>query len=108
MAVDDGHGLPVVANANTEVLEAPICLVWHKVLHELALHDLHSIGSHDRAVVPAGIYMERLCRSVTKKLLNPSNDVASLAVLRDASSDVAELAQAKYVQRMNFERFFNV
>ena len=108
MAVDDGHGLPVVANANTEVLEAPPCLVPHEVADELALNDRHSIGPHDRAVVSVGVHTDRQYRSVRKQSSNPGTDVASWDVLADAPSDLAELAQAKYVQRMSFKRLGKV
>ena len=101
MAVDDGHGLHVVANAYTEVLEAPVCLARHEVANELALKDRHSIGHHDRRVVSGGVHTDRRSRSVRKQSSNPGIDIASWDV-------VAELAEAKYVQRMNFERLGNV
>ena len=41
VAVDDGHGLTVVADANTEVLEAPVWLVRHEAADEPALQDRH-------------------------------------------------------------------
>ena len=97
MAVDDGHGLRVVANANTEVLEAPVCLVRHEVADELALKDRHSIGHHDRRVVSGGVHTDRRSRSVRKQSSNLGIAVASWDVL-------GEPAEAKYVQRMNFER----
>ena len=108
MAIDDGHGLPVVAKENTEVLEAPVCLVRHEVADELALKDRHSIGLHDRRVVSADVNTDRLYSSVRKQSSNPGIDVASWDVLADAPLDLAELAQAKYVQRMDFERLGKV
>ena len=108
MAIHDGHGLPVVSNENTEVLEAPVCLVRHEVADELALKDRHSIGHHDRQVVSVDVHTDRRSRSVRKQSSNPGMDVASWDVLADAPLDLAEPAQAKYVQRMNFERLGKV
>ena len=96
MAVDDGHGLAVVANAHTEVLEASVCLVRHEVADELALKDFHSIGHHDRRVVPRSVHADRRSRSARKQFSNPGIDVASWDVF-------VEIAEAKYVQRMNSE-----
>ena len=100
MAIDDGHGLLVLANENTEVLEAPLCLVRHEAADELGLKDRHSIGRHDRQVVSFGVDTDRRSFSFRKQSSNPVTDVASW--------DVPEIAQAKYVQRMNFERLGKV
>ena len=108
MAIDDGHGLPVVSTANTEVLEATVCLVRHEVADELALKDRHSIELDARRVVSVDLHMDMRSRSVRKQSSNPGMDVASWDVLADAPLDLAEPAQAKYVQRMNFERLGKV
>eukprot|EP00959_Pyramimonas_sp_CCMP1952_P006629 138495-Pyramimonas_sp.AAC.1 len=63
MAIDDGHGPPVVANASAEMLEAPVCLAQHEVAGELALQDLHAIGLHDRRVVSVDKHTDRWSRS---------------------------------------------
>ena len=103
MAIQDRHGLPVIANENTEVPEAPVCLARHKVADELALKNRHTIGLHNRRVVSVDEHTDRRFRAVRKQSSDPGMDVAS----RDLA-ELAELAQAKYVERMNFERLGNV
>ena len=101
MAIHDGNGLLVVANENTEVLEAPVCLARHKVADELALQNRHTIGLHSRRVVSVDEHTDRRFRAVRKQSSDPGIDVTSWDVL-------AEPAEAKYFQRMNFERLGNV
>ena len=67
------------------------------------------MGLHYRRVVPVGVHTKKRYRCVKyHQISNPGTDVASWNVLADAPPDLAELAQAKYVQRMHFERFGKV
>ena len=68
----------------------------NEVADELALKDFHSIRHHDRRVVPGSVHTGRRSRSVRKQFSNPGIDVASWDVF-------VEIAEAKYVQRMNSE-----